>query len=225
MNTTQDTDTTSRPLGYWVKAVDRLLADAFATAFESEEASRRDWRMLSVIDGSAPSSRPIREHKLHRLVERGWIARDGESWSLTDEGREAKERLGALVDGIRGRVADAVPAEDLATTLATLEQIARTLGWDESTPLPRGGHGRRHRFGSRRGRGPGHGFGQRQGAGGPDDAHCAHGHGPRGRHHGEHGPGERGHGHHGEHRRGEHRTQHAYERGFDAGFSRGRDTE
>lgn len=163
MNTsdTQNTDTTSRPFGYWLKAVDRLMAAEFDSAFEGEHASRRDWRMLNIIDGTAPARRPLNAHKLRALVERGWVVADGDGWTLTDDGRAAKERLGAIVDGIRAKVTDAVSLEDLETTLTSLEQIARAFGWDEESPLPRG-RGRRHGFGPRgfgRGFTPEHGFG------------------------------------------------------------------
>lgn len=163
MNTsdTQNTDSTHRPFGYWLKAVDRLMAAEFDSAFEGEHASRRDWRILNVIDGTAPARRPLNAHKLHSLVERGWVVADGDGWTLTDDGRAAKERLGGIVDGIRAKVTDAVSPEDLETTMSSLEQIARAFGWDEETPLPRG-RGRRHGFGPRgfgRGFAPEHGFG------------------------------------------------------------------
>lgn len=227
MNTsdTQITDSTSRPFGYWLKAVDRLMAAEFDSAFEGEHASRHDWRILNLVDGTAPARRPLNAHKLHGLVERGWVVADGDGWTLTDDGRAAKEHLGSIVDGIRAKVTDAVSPDDLETTLTSLEQIARAFGWDEETPLPRG-RGRRHGFGPRgfgrgfspehgfaRGRGfnPEHGFGPGFGPG------RGFGHSDRGHEHGRHaGP-----------RHGEHRVaraaQHAYERGFDAGFTRGRD--
>ncbi len=168
MNTsdTQNTDSTSRPFGYWLKAVDRLMAAEFASAFDGEHASRRDWRILNAIDGTAPARRPLSSHKLHGLVERGWIVTEGDDWTLTDDGRAAKERLGSIVDGIRAKVADAVSPEDLETTLTSLEQIARAFGWDEETPLPRG-RGRRRGFGPHgfgpHGFGPSIGFGRRHG--------------------------------------------------------------
>jgi hypothetical protein len=240
MNTsdTQNTDSTSRPFGFWIKAVDRLMAAEFASAFDGEHASRRDWRILNVIDGSAPARRPLNTHKLHGPVERGWVVVDGDGWALTDEGRAAKDRLGGIVDGIRAKVTDAVSPEDLETTLRSLEQIARAFGWDEETPLPRG-RGRRHGFGRhgfgrpgldagrhhghRFGRGrdfaPGFGSERMSGADAEFGDHADHGHHEHGNHgcrHEHRGP-----------RHAEHRTaraaQHAYERGFDAGFSRGRD--
>ncbi|MDQ0646045.1 hypothetical protein QFZ53_000241 [Microbacterium natoriense] len=259
MNSTSDTQN-PRAFGYWIKAVDRLMSAEFATAFESEGATRRDWRLLNVIDGSAPAARPLHPGKLRGLVERGWVAKDGDGWTLTDEGRAAKERLGAVVDGIRAQVADAVSPDDFDTTVATLEQIARTFGWDENTPLPRGrrgegrGHGKTHRgehhghaehhgHGRRHGApfGRGHGFGRgfRHGFGHdfPRDADAhecqhphAHGEG-HGRSHGrpfdrERGPRfapEFGHGVEHPHGRDRRAAQVAFERGFDAGFSRGRD--
>ncbi|MFS0910803.1 hypothetical protein AB3M89_03350 [Microbacterium sp. 179-I 3D2 NHS] len=158
MNTTdtQNSQNTSRPFGFWLKAADRLMAAEFAAAFETERATRRDWRMLNAVDGTVTTDRPLHRHKLHSLIERGWVARDGDGWTLTDEGRAAKERLGTVVDGIRAKVSAAVSDEEMATTLASLEKIARAFGWDEETPLPR----RRRGFGPHaHGRGfPGHGF-------------------------------------------------------------------
>lgn len=245
MNSINNEEETSRPFGYWLKATDRLMAAEFAAAFESFGVTRREWRLLNRIDGTvATDARPLPVHKLHRLIELGWVTDAGDTWTLTDEGRDAKERLGAIVDGIRAKVTDAVPAEDLATTIATLEQLARAFGWDEKTPLPRrdGHHGRgrrgRHGFGHHgfgpHGFGP-HGFGPHGFEGGFGRRHDDAGHGERD--FGPHGFGERGecrhdahafahakHGHPGHGRaRFARFAQGAYERGFEAGFSRGRD--
>lgn len=245
-------DESSRPFGFWLKAVDRLMAAEFASAFESEGVTRREWRALNVIDGTTTgSARPIPTHKLRPLIERGWVTDADGTPALTDAGRDAKQRLGGIVDGIRAKVTDAVPAGDLETTVKTLEQLARAFGWDEEKPLPRGG-GRRHfrkgsRDGHRRGRGFGrghghghghgfghgfereHGFGHEYGFGhGFGHEHqrghgFEHGHGfgheqcQHGRSHGGHGGGAH------MRARGAHFAQGAYERGFDAGFTRARD--
>ena len=234
-----------RPLGYWLRALDGLLTSEFATVFQSEGITRRDWMLLNLLAGTvdAPETadRLARKSKhLRRLEHLGWVEESGDgTWMLTDTGREAHERLGAAVSGIRSRVAGAVPAEDYATTMATLEAIARELGWDERRTSGGRGLGRGRRFAGRGGFGAGapsgldHGFGPRHGmsrgeawASGADENGCR-GHGPHGHHgHGHHGHGHghgnHGHGHgHGNH--GHHRGERAYERGFGAGFRRGQD--
>lgn len=245
-------DETSRPFGFWLKATDRLMAAEFASAFESEGITRREWRLLNIVDGSVPagrpkSDRPLPAHKLARLIELGWVTDADGTWTLTDEGRTTKERLSGIVDGIRAKVTDAVPAEDLATTMTTLERLARAFGWDEETPLSRGrgrrgfdDHRLRHRGFGPRGFGP-RGFGRRgHGFGHPAQRFDHEGHAAHERHDGHEGyegngaPGtsEREDCHHGgphDYRGGHGRArfarfaQGAYERGFDAGFTRGRD--
>ncbi|MGO2747817.1 hypothetical protein [Microbacterium sp.] len=263
MNSINNNEETSRPFGFWLKATDRLMAAEFAAAFESFGVTRREWRLLNRIDGTVSGdARPVSAHKLGRLIDLGWVTDADGTWTLTDEGRAAKESLGGIVDGIRAKITDAVPAEDLATTVATLEQLARAFGWDENTPLPRGGgrrhgghghggrrHGHGHRgfgyghgFGYEHGFGHKHGFGHEQGFGhgGRGFGHEGHGSPEMGAHescrHGEHDfahgrEGHRGHGgphgHRGGHGHARARfarfAQGAYERGFEAGFTRGHD--
>jgi len=216
MNTTHDNNSESRPLGFWLKATDRLMAVDLERAFTDEGATRRDWRMLNVIDGSVQGDRPLHPRKIRGLVERGWVTRTDDGWTLTDEGTAAKERLGAIVAGVRERIAAVVSPEDYATTVATLEQIARTFGWEEGTPLPRRGRGRGFR--PERGvDGRGHGrrgFGRGRFHGRDLDAE---GFGPGGVDGRGRGFGHRHGGHHA------HCAEHAFERGFDAGYSRAHD--
>lgn len=194
MNTTDDN---TRPFGYWITAVDRLMRAEFATVFEDEGITRRDWRMLNRIDGTVPDGRPVHPRKLHRLIELGWVERTREGFGLTDAGTLAKQRLGTAVDELRARVAGAVSAEEYATMTAALEKIAREFGWEEGKRLPRSG---------RREHGPASRFGHRHGIAG----HRGHGFG-HGRHSGEHSFGH-GHGF-GEH---ESENRHGFERRADA---------
>jgi hypothetical protein len=206
-NPTTTNDTTPRPLGFWLRVVDERITDEFRTAFDGEHVSRRDWMLLNALSGEHPDhhpgiadrpGRPARAGKrLHRLADLGWAEEQGDgTWQLTDDGRAAKARLGEKVDGIRSRVAGAVPPEDFATTLASLEAIARELGWDE-TQRP----SRRGRFGRPRGFGPGfrHGFGPNLHRGFEPGEHPHHGsHGHHG-HHNHEDEGCRGHrGRHGQ---------------------------
>lgn len=225
---------TERPLGFWLRAVDALLDREFARAFEGEGIDRRDWMLLNALSGDVRTpglaERLARGGKrVRRFAARGWAAQDDTgAWTLTAEGRATQERLGASVAGIRERVAGAVSPDDFATTMASLEAIARELGWDETAPQRFGRRGfgpRPQRPDFRSGFGPNlhHGFGPR------------HGFDPRGRDaftdgehrrhdRGHHAPGHHGHGgcdHHSDH---DHHDRHravedSYARGFDAGFT------
>lgn len=214
-----------RPLGYWLRIVDRLISREFAIALEAEGVSRRDWMLLNAVSGDVDAPGLLarlerRGKRLRRLEERGWLVRGDGGWQLTDEGRAAKDRLAEIVEGVRTKVSGAVSPEDWATLTASLEAIARELGWDESEGMPRSPRG----FGRRRGFARGHGFGPGFGPG--RFGHGFH-HGHEFRHRHSHGS-HRGHGfdadHHCAHGHAGDHAQDAYERGFDAGYARGRDT-
>lgn len=69
------------------------------------------------------------ERILADFTERGWVWFDGDRATLTDEGRAAHDAAFARVQEVRGALADGISPEDYATTLATLETMARNLGW------------------------------------------------------------------------------------------------
>ncbi|WP_438853515.1 MarR family winged helix-turn-helix transcriptional regulator [Agromyces sp. M3QZ16-3] len=137
-----------RPLGFWLTTVDQRIAAEVDTALAEEGVGLRDWRRLNLVAGEVRDERlaarlAARPRKLDDLVERGWITGEPGDWTLTDAGRETLDRLTELVQGVRDRVRSAVSDEEYATMIASLEAIARGLGWDESTPEPRRGRGRR----------------------------------------------------------------------------------
>ncbi|WP_308797667.1 MarR family winged helix-turn-helix transcriptional regulator [Agromyces silvae] len=198
--TEADVSAGGRPFGFWLKLVDRRLSEEIERVLADDDLTRREWRALNLLAGTARDEHlaaklEAKPGLVHGLAERGWV--EGTPPTLTPAGREALDRLSERVGAVRARVAHAVSPEDLATTVATLEAIARELGWDESQPMPRGrrggrGFGRRHggfgghgRFGAH-GRFGGHGFGERDFGG--------HGLGERG--FGERDFGERGEGEH-----------------------------
>ncbi|QNE36450.1 MarR family winged helix-turn-helix transcriptional regulator [Leifsonia shinshuensis] len=63
------------------------------------------------------------------FVERGWVWFDGDRATLTDEGRAAHDAAFERIRTVRASVAEGIDPADLATTLATLEAMARNLGW------------------------------------------------------------------------------------------------
>ncbi len=104
-------------------------------ADHSESAGRRE--------------RPIRRSTaevLEALVERGWLTAEGGTFAITDEGSRMTAELGERVASVRRSVGAGISDADYATTIATLEAMARNLGWDENAPRPE----RRRRPGFRR---------------------------------------------------------------------------
>jgi hypothetical protein len=210
-NTTEPLPTDRHPLGFWLRAVDGLITREFAAAFDGEPVDRRDWMILNALDGSVDESlaERVRERlarrpkRLVRLAELGWIASSEGRWTLTEEGRAAKDRLASRVDDVRRRVAGAVSDEDFATTRRTLEAIARDLGGDDPQALRAAARGPRgfgrHGHGHRRNRnhGHGHGFGHGQGHGFGHGHGYGHGHQEHEGHGGHEGRGAFGHEDHG----------------------------
>ncbi|WP_349899209.1 MarR family winged helix-turn-helix transcriptional regulator [Parafrigoribacterium soli] len=139
------TATAVRPIGFWLKLVDRLIDEQFERALADFEVTRHQWELLNILspgpgtltrlnhelepflDASAGAN--AAEH-LAGLIDRGWVDVAFEYYELTGEGASkhaelhrvvAKNRTGALAD---------LSEEDYATTLRSLERVARTLGWE-----------------------------------------------------------------------------------------------
>lgn len=107
------------------------------------------------MNTTTPTNRTARPNFWLRAIER-------RKHQLT---REYRKSLGAVA---REGISD----EDYATTMATLEAMARNLGWDE-TQTPERGHGRGHARGHR-------GFGpDRDARFGPGRRHFGHDHNGR----------------------------------------------
>ena len=145
--------TDSRPLGYWLKLVDSLISEQFANSLEEHGVTRRQWQLLNVLSlGSAtggeltaalapffgqvqaedePTSPS--EH-LSELVESGWVAEEGHTFTLTERGSVSLVRLTEIVDEMREESSAGISADEYATTVSSLKQMALNLGWDPSKP-------------------------------------------------------------------------------------------
>jgi DNA-binding MarR family transcriptional regulator len=129
-------DVDMKPIGYWLKELDRLIEAGFADVLAAEGLTRRHWQVLNVL-----AQRQRDEHELDEalapfggvqdtaetLVARGWIARQDEAFALTAAGDAALERVGASVHALRARVTDGIAPEEYATTVHTLRQMAGNL--------------------------------------------------------------------------------------------------
>lgn len=151
--------TDRRPLGYWLAAIGRPLRENMREAFATFGVTRREWRALAALhEGPASAievearlpargNRPVgadrhirrnhppRERRtvtqvLDGFVERGWATLNGDSYTLTAEGERIHDAVLASVRTVRANVTSGVPDADYATTMATLERIAKNVGWD-----------------------------------------------------------------------------------------------
>ncbi|MEI5583501.1 MULTISPECIES: MarR family winged helix-turn-helix transcriptional regulator [unclassified Agromyces] len=174
----------TRPLGFWLKTAERAIERELDALFDDLDVTPREWRLLNLIAGEVRDERTAaklarRPGRVDALVGRGWAGRASDGGlHLTDDGRAMLATLDERVHDLRARVAGTVSTDDYATTLATLEAIARELGWSEDAAWESGRRGRGRWMGRRHRRAHGHGHPHAHGA--------DHGH--------EHGP-ERGHGH------------------------------
>ncbi|CAN5182447.1 MarR family winged helix-turn-helix transcriptional regulator [Frigoribacterium sp. UYMn621] len=143
--------TDQRPLGFWLKLVDRLIDDRFADTLEEHGVTRRQWQLLNVLSRgpatgaqldaalapflSAVDGETVAEH-LAELVDSGWITVSPSGYSLADPGRTALAALASTVDKTRALTADGISEERYAEALETLERMARNLGWTDPVPTP-----------------------------------------------------------------------------------------
>lgn len=143
--------TDQRPIGFWLKLVDRLIDERFANTLEEHGVTRRQWQLLNVLSRgyatgaqldatlapflSAIDDETVKEH-LAELVGSGWVLLSPSGYSLTDPGRTAFAALAATVDKTRVITADGISEQQYAQTLETLERMARNLAWTDPTPAP-----------------------------------------------------------------------------------------
>lgn len=135
--------TAPRPLGYWVKTLDRLLDEQFEQAADSTGLSPGEWRVLNRLAVGAEQSTTA-EESLAPLVDRDTTAADTlaslEKAGLVEQ-RAHEHRLTndgyARVDQVESAASDRIgerlgDLEEYDALLARLEGLAKALGW---TPL------------------------------------------------------------------------------------------
>lgn len=149
------TGSAGRPLGFWVKLVDSLLEDSVdAAADEWGGVSRKHWQVLSMVRDGASSTAQIdavlapfvrtaggsgtTAPFVDDLRRRGWLSgherlagapEDVGSLVVTVDGENAFEEMQAVISQRREQVSAGIAARDYEVTVATLERMARNLGW------------------------------------------------------------------------------------------------
>lgn len=138
--------TDARPIGFWLKLVDRLIDELFATTLEEHGVTRRQWQLLNVLSRgpssvdqldvavapflAADDSESSADH-LVELLESEWVAEQSDGLRLTERGTVAFSRLTEVVAEQRTLMTEGVAEPEYDQTIAVLERIARNLGYAE----------------------------------------------------------------------------------------------
>ena len=139
-----------RPIGFWLRLVDSLIQEQFAKTLDEHGVTRIHWQLLNVLAGAPHTvtelDSAIRPYlvadgdgssidHLTELMESGWVDATETGYELTERGQAARNRLSNVIAGQRTEMATGVSEDDCATTVRTLERVARNLGWSDQ-PKP-----------------------------------------------------------------------------------------
>jgi DNA-binding MarR family transcriptional regulator len=138
--------TGTRPIGFWLRLVDRLLEERFAEVLEEHGITRGQWQLLNVVSRGGGATAEAVERavapftsadgepvssQLAELIESGWVGLGGTEYRLTKRGEVAHDRLAEVIGELRAHSTEGISSDDYASTLATLERMARNLGWSD----------------------------------------------------------------------------------------------
>lgn len=149
-----------RPIGYWLKYLDRLIDDSFERTLASEDLTRLHWQALNTLR-NRPSSRteiaddlapflvgaPDAERQvIDDLVTRRWVESGrNDLLGLTEEGIQAQEVVLERVTATRQLLARGITEDEYRATIDVLRRMAENFerGADheeEGTPKRRSPH-------------------------------------------------------------------------------------
>ena len=143
-----------RPLGYWIKEIDRRIEAGFGRLLADEALTRRHWQVLTTLargdmsradlDAALAPFTPTVRPETDDLIHRGWATESPPAGtaaaesppagtaaagavSLTGDGRAAHDRVAERVRDFRAHVTDGLSEHDYATLVALLERVAGNL--------------------------------------------------------------------------------------------------
>jgi hypothetical protein len=127
-----------RPIGYWLKHLDRLIDDAMAHVFTEEKLARRHWQVMNVLRRSPQDEAGLTEalspfwtvdavtlaEVTTELTTRGWVTGH---YALTAAGETAHATIATKVNGIRATFMNGLSDDDYHRTVGTLRHMAENL--------------------------------------------------------------------------------------------------
>ena len=130
-----------RPIGYWLKKLDRLIDEQFEQQLGEVGLSRRQWQLLNLLE-NGPRSAPELEGKLEPFVQdspdelsdalsglitRGWAESQDNVVRLTETGQAQFELIKAKVTELRQSMTIGISPEEYQATIDVLARMAANL--------------------------------------------------------------------------------------------------
>ena len=130
-----------RPIGYWLKKLDRLIDEQFEEQLGEAGLSRRQWQVINLLEGD-PRSVPELQSELEPflqedpddltdalsgLVTRGWVASQDNIVNLTETGQAQLKLIEAKVTELRQASMAGISPEEYQTTIDVLARMASNL--------------------------------------------------------------------------------------------------
>ncbi len=138
----------SRPIGYWLKRLDRSIEDGFERDLARWSLTRRHWQVLHTLATHPADQAAIRDalapfwtdetitldQVVNDLQIRHWAQRATEHLALTPEGETAHAEINAQIQASRARMMKDLTAQDYATVVRLLEAMTTNLTTRRSPP-------------------------------------------------------------------------------------------
>ena len=130
-----------RPIGYWLKKLDRLIDGQFERQLGEAGLSRRQWQVLNLLE-DGPRSVPELQSELEPflqeapddltgalsgLVTRGWADSQDNIVNLTETGQAQFELIKAKGAELRQALLAGISPEEYQTTIHALARMAANL--------------------------------------------------------------------------------------------------
>jgi len=131
-----------RPIGYWLKHLDRLIEAAAERTFAEEKLTRRHWQIMNILRESpqdaAGLTKAIRafwdpgaitlDEVTGELTRRGWLTQDDAGrYTLTPAGQAGHAAVKTKVHGIRSTFVTGLTEQDYRATVQVLQRMAENM--------------------------------------------------------------------------------------------------
>ena len=130
-----------RPIGYWLKKLDRLIDAQFERQLEQAVLSRRQWQLLNLLE-DGPRSVPELQSDLEPflqddpddlsdalsgLVTRGWADSQDNIVTLTETGRAQFGVIKANIAQLRQALTAGISADEYQAAIDVLARMSANL--------------------------------------------------------------------------------------------------